>query len=150
MVDKALFSSSTGEWSTPQDFWDELDREFNFRVDLAASTDNAKCVAYFTKNNDALAFKSRWNVFGGMWWCNPPYGRELPAWLEKAAGSSSGPGVMLLPARTDTNWWHNYVWDRLNHGLHDWIDEIRFVKGRLKFGGAKNSAPFPSVIVVFK
>lgn len=132
--------AKTVEWETPQAFFDRLDAEFNFDLDVAANRENAKCEAYYDIAMDGLT-KSWANH---CIWCNPPYGRPLGAWVRKAyaeAQTNPYPIVMLLPARTDTKWWHEYVMR---------ADEIRFVKGRLKFGGATNSATFPSVVVVFK
>ena len=131
------FSSKTDLWSTPQIFFDALNKEFNFDLDVCATHENAKCAEYFTESDDGLAKK--WQ---GVVWCNPPYGREIVKWVKKANESSiSGSTVVcLLPARTDTRWWHEYV---INH-------EVRFIKGRLKFGGAKHNAPFPSAVIVMR
>lgn len=135
-----MFSSSTDLWETPQEFFDCLNAEFNFDVDVCASPDNAKCNTYFTKEQDGLSQSWR----GATCWCNPPYGREVGKWVQKAYTSSKDEGstvVMLLPARTDTKWFHEYIYNQ---------SEIRFIKGRLKFGGSVNSAPFPSMVVVFR
>lgn len=134
-----MFSSSTDLWATPQDFFDRLNAEFDFDIDVCASPDNAKCDTYFTKEQDGLS--QSWGV---TCWCNPPYGREVGKWVQKAYISSKNEGstvVMLLPARTDTKWFHEYIYNQ---------SEIRFIKGRLKFGGSANSAPFPSMVVVFR
>lgn len=135
-----MFSSSTDLWATPQDFFDRLNAEFNFDVDVCATPDNAKCDIYFTKEQDGLV-----QPWGGLTcWCNPPYGREVGKWVQKAYISSRDEGstvVMLLPARTDTKWFHEYIYNK---------SEIRFIKGRLKFGGSANSAPFPSMVVIFR
>ena len=135
-----MFSSSTDLWATPQDFFDRLNAEFDFDIDVCASPENAKCERYFTKEQDGLS-----QLWGGMTcWCNPPYGREVGKWVQKAYISSKDEGstvVMLLPARTDTKWFHEYIYNQ---------SEIRFIKGRLKFGGSANSAPFPSMVVVFR
>ena len=137
----ACFSSASQEWGTPQDLFDQLNREFGpFDLDAAANVINQKCDRYYSKNDDALSVE-KWD--GERIWLNPPYGRELGKWVEKAEEQAHIYGkrvVMLLPARTDTKWWHKYVSD---------ADVVRFIKGRLKFEGAKSSAPFPSVIVVF-
>lgn len=136
-MNPVMYSSASDNWETPQDFFDALNDEFHFTLDAAASDGNAKCARYFTKVQDGLA--QDWT---GVVWCNPPYGREVKRWVAKAA-KSAGKGavvVMLLPARTDTRWFHDYINGKA---------EVRFVKGRLKFGGAKNSAPFPSMVVVF-
>ena len=140
MNSKALFSSRTDEWSTPQSVFEELNKEFHFNLDPCATKDNAKCRKFFTKAQDGL--KQNWqgcNVF-----CNPPYGRKIKEWVRKAYEESLKPKttvVMLIPARTDTSYFHNYIYGKA---------EIRFIRGRLKFGNAKNSAPFPSMIVVYK
>lgn len=131
------FSSATDDWPTPQDFFDKLNRIFRFDLDVCASPNNAKCLDYFTAEQDGLAQDWRGNV-----WMNPPYGRGIGAWVQKAKESADNGAtvVCLLPARTDTKWWQNYCADA----------EIHFVAGRLKFGGHKNSAPFPSAVVVFR
>ncbi len=157
MVDKALFSSDTGEWETPQEFYDELNKFWRFNLDPCATKENAKCETYYTKEQDGLErdwcyvqynpeYKSPYLRYPGRVFCNPPYGREIGQWVEKAVAEVQNGNaevvVMLLPARTDTRWFHDYVLP--NAYL------VRFVRGRLKFGGSKNSAPFPSVVVVFK
>ena len=133
-----MFSSKTDLWATPQDLFNEVDNEFHFDLDVCALPENAKCKRYFSPEMDGL--KQDWT---GVCWCNPPYGREIGKWVEKAYNTSLNgyTVVMLLPARTDTKWFHNYIYN---------IAEIRFLKGRLKFGNCNNSAPFPSMIVVFK
>lgn len=130
------FSSKTDDWYTPQDFYDEWDEKFNFTLDVCASKENAKCGKFFTKEQDGLSQK--WE---GVCWMNPPYGREIGKWMEKAYQSSldGATVVCLVPSRTDTRWWHDYAMK----------GDITFIKGRLRFGGAKNSAPFPSAVVVF-
>src|SRR5262245_7317586 len=130
--------SGTCLWETPQAFFDELDSEFGFTRDVCALPENAKCPRYFTPAVDGL--KQTWR---GVCWMNPPYGREIGKWVSKAyqAAKEGATVVCLLPARTDTAWWHSYVLDAA---------EIRFVRGRLRFGGAENSAPFPSAVVVFR
>lgn len=135
MNKEALFSSKTDLWSTPQDFFYKLNNEFNFNLDVCATEENAKCDIFFTKKEDGLSQNwDDWRV-----WMNPPYGREIYKWVKKAS-ESNGLVVCLLPARTDTRWFHDYIYKKA---------EIRFIKGRLKFGNAKNSAPFPSMIVIF-
>lgn len=137
MVDQVMFSSKTDEWATPQDFFDDLDREFGFTLDVCADSKNAKCDHFFTREQDGLV--QGWN---GVCWMNPPYGRGITEkWMKKAYEESKKGSliVCLVPSRTDTKWFHNYAIR----------GEIRFVKGRLKFGGAKNPAPFPSMIVIF-
>jgi len=138
-VNKALFSSATEEWATPQDFFNALDAEFHFTLDPCSTDENAKCVKHYTKEQDGLA--QDWT--GETVFCNPPYGREMPKWIKKCYEHYTGGGiaVMLIPARTDTKAFHEYIYGKA---------EIRFIKGRLKFGGSHNSAPFPSMVVVFK
>lgn len=130
-----MFSSKTDMWETPQWLFDELDNEFHFTIDVCATPENAKCDRFISPEQDGLS-----QEWGGCCWCNPPYGRQIGKWVEKAA-KSNATVVMLLPARTDTKWFHDYC---LPFG------EVRFIKGRLKFGNAKSGAPFPSMIVVFR
>lgn len=132
------FSSATDEWATPQDLFDKLDTEFDFTIDVCATPENAKCKQYYTKGDNALIQEWR-----GVCWMNPPYSRGLQARFLKKAYDSSLNGatvVCLIPARTDTAHWHDYVMQ----------GEIRFIRGRLKFGGHKNNAPFPSALVIFR
>lgn len=136
MMNSGLYTSKTDEWATPQAFFENLDQEFHFTLDVCANNENHKCKLYYTKADDGL--KMNWG--GHIIWCNPPYGREIGKWVEKCA-NHDGIAVMLLPARTDTRWFHDYIYGKA---------EIRFIKGRLKFGGATNSAPFPSMVVVFR
>ena len=134
------YSSKTNEWSTPQDFFDELNKEFNFTLDPCATRENAKCTKYFTVEDDGL--KQDWS--NDVVFMNPPYGREIKYWVQKAFEESlkGATVVCLIPARTDTTYWHNYIFGK--------ADDIRFIKGRLKFGGSKNPAPFPSAIIIYK
>ena len=131
------FSSKTDLWSTPQDFYDILDDEFNFTLDPCATHDNHKTDKYYTLEDNGLS--KDWT--GEVVFMNPPYGREIGKWVKKAK-ESNATVVCLVPSRTDTRWWHDNV-------IND-ASEIRFIKGRLKFGGQKNSAPFPSAVVVFR
>ena len=136
-----MFSSATDNWSTPQDFFDKLNDEFHFTLDVCADENNHKCEHYYTKEIDGLS-----RPWIGTIWCNPPYGRKIGEWVRRAHFSShigSATVVMLLPVRTDTRWFHEYIYNKPN-------TEIRFIKGRLKFGGCKNSAPFPSMVVIFR
>ena len=135
---KVHFSSARSNWATPQAFFDELDKEFNIAWDVCAEHHTAKCPGYWTKDDDGLS-----RTWEGVCYMNAPYGREITKWGKKAYESSihGVTVVCLLPSRTDTRWWHDYVM---------FADEIRFVKGRLKFDGHKNSAPFPSAVVIFK
>ena len=130
------FSSDTDLWATPQKFFDALNEKFNFTIDVCALPENAKCENYFSPEIDGL--KQDWI---GVCWCNPPYGRGIGEWIKKAYESSLNGAtvVCLLPARTDTKWFHDYCVK----------GKIEFIKGRLKFGDSKNSAPFPSMLVVF-
>lgn len=139
MINNGLFTSNTSEWETPQDLFNELDKEFHFHVDVCATKENAKCNLYWDKNDNGLS--KNWDIH--HCWMNPPYGREIGKWIKKASEANGGVVVCLLPARTDTNYFHEYIYNNPKA-------EIRFIKGRLKFGDAKNSAPFPSMIVVFK
>ena len=139
-MDKVLFSSKTDLWSTPQDFFDKLNKEFNFTLDPCATDSNHKCGKYFTIDDDGL--KQNWE--GNIVFCNPPYGREIYKWVEKCYNESKKKRttvVMLIPARTDTRYFHEFIYHKAK--------DIRFIKGRLKFGSSKNSAPFPSMIVIF-
>jgi len=134
-----MFSSKTGEWTTPTDFFNKLDWRFGkFTLDPCASCENHKTKKYYTFEDNGLA--QDWE--GETVFVNPPY-RNLSEWVEKAYNESQKPGtkvVMLVPSRTDTKYWHKYVMK---------AREIHFIKGRLKFGDSKNSAPFPSALVVF-
>lgn len=134
---KGMKSSKSAEWSTPQDFYDKLDQEFHFTLDPCATHENAKCKHHFTEEDDGL--ERCW--YDNVVFMNPPYGRKISKWLEKAYMSSkhNTTVVCLVPSRTDTRWWHDYCMK----------GEIRFIKGRLKFGNSKNSAPFPSAVVIF-
>ena len=133
------WSSERDTWETPQDFFDKLDAEFHFTLDVCALPSSAKCSRYFTPEDDGLA--QDWS--GEIVWMNPPYGKTIGAWMAKAldATTKGATVVCLVPSRTDTRWWHSYVEGKA---------EVRFVKGRLKFGGSKNSAPFPSAVVIFR
>lgn len=139
-MDSILFSSKEEVWETPQEFFNDLDKEFNFNLDPCALPENAKCENYFTPDIDGL--KQNWggyNVF-----CNPPYGRKIYKWVEKCSNEAKKPNtivVMLIPSRTDTKWFHEFIYKK--------VKEIRFIKGRLKFGGSTNAAPFPSMVVIF-
>lgn len=130
------FSSKTNEWATPQAFFDELNKEFNFTLDPCADSTNAKCAKFYTQQEDGLA--QSWD--NEIVFCNPPYGREIKKWVKKASEAVGGVVVMLIPARTDTTYFHEYIYNKA---------EIRFIKGRLKFGDSRNSAPFPSMVVIF-
>tara|TARA_R110002012_G_scaffold108012_4_gene250312 strand:- start:1108 stop:1548 length:441 start_codon:yes stop_codon:yes gene_type:complete len=132
-----MFSSKSNMWSTPQKLFDKLDDEFNFTIDVCCTDDNAKCINYYTEKDDGLKCEWKGNV-----WCNPPYS-DIKSWVIKAdqeiQKSYCNKIVMLVPSRTDTAWWHDYVV----------YQSVRFIRGRLKFGEHKNSAPFPSAIIIF-
>lgn len=134
------FSSKSNEWTTPQHLFDELNREYHFTLDPCATHENAKCEKYFTEKENGLL--QDWS--DDVVFMNPPYGREIKKRIKKAYEESldGATVVCLIPARTDTTYWHDYIFDE--------ADDIRFLKGRLKFGDSKNSAPFPSAIVVYK
>lgn len=133
------YSSKSVEWETPQELFDLLDEEFSFTLDVCALPENAKCKRYFTPDDDGLA--QSWA--GNICWMNPPYGTEIADWVAKAHREAKAPGtkvVCLLPARTDTGWWWDYCI----------VGQVRFIRGRLKFGGGEHSAPFPSALVIFQ
>jgi site-specific DNA-methyltransferase (adenine-specific) len=127
MFNKVMFKSTHDNWSTPKNVYDELDKEFHFDCDPCP-----------LGGADGLE-----KEFGRVSFCNPPYSK-LKEWIKKCYEESikGKTVVMLIPSRTDTIAFHDYVLK--------YAKEIRFVRGRLKFGGAKNSAPFPSAIVVFR
>jgi len=136
-INKGMMSSNSVEWETPDGFFFEVSRLYGpFTLDVCATDENKKCNKFFTKETDGL--KQDWS---GICWMNPPYGREIKAWMKKAYNESlrGARVVCLVPARTDTAWWHDYAVK----------GHITFIRGRLKFKGAPSSAPFPSVIVVF-
>lgn len=138
MLNKGLFSSNTDLWATPDDFFNKVKTVFNFDLDVCAIKENAKCDKYYTPEDDGLS-----KDWFGVCWLNPPYGRKINKWLKKAYESTvinNATVVCLVPARTDTKWWHDYCAK----------GEVYFIKGRLKFGDAKDSAPFPSALVVFR
>ena len=132
-----MFSHNRDDWETPQSLFDVLNVEFDFTLDACASEYNKKHERYYSKHDDALS--KRWT---GVVWMNPPYGRQIGKWIRKAyeASQEGATVVCLLPARTDTAWWHDYCMK----------GEIRFLRGRVRFVGAKAGAPFPSAIVVFR
>ena len=139
MINNGMMSSKTPEWATPQKLFDKLNAEFGpFSLDPCATPDNAKCANYYTKDDDGLS-----RIWVGTVFMNPPYGRGIGAWMKKAKETSETQGttvVCLVPARTCSAWWHDYAMK----------GEIRFIRGRVKFGGHKWNAPFPSAIVIFR
>lgn len=138
MIKGAMYTSKSCVWETPQDLFDKLDDEFHFSLDACALPENAKCAVYYTPEQDGLA--QPWN---GVVWCNPPYGRGVDKWVRKAYESArrGATVVMLLFARTDTKWFHDWVYGKA---------ELRFIRGRLRFGGSTQNAPFPSMLCVFR
>lgn len=150
-MNKTLLSSKNMNWCTPTNFFDRLNKEFNFVLDAAATAKSAKCHLYYTPETDGL--KQSWKV-GGAVFCNPPYGREIGKWVKKAYQESQKGTtiVLLIPARTDTTYFHDYIYKKA---------EIRFIRGRLKFtdedgnptldkNGRPVGAPFPSMVVIYK
>ncbi len=139
MISEALYSSANPVWATPPKLFAALDREFRFELDAAASAENTKCPRFYSRYDDGLS--QPWAP--SRTWCNPPYGRAVGAWVAKAHVESDLGAlvVMLLPARTDTRWFHEHVIRRA---------EVRFLPGRVRFVGAKAGAPFPSIVVVFR
>lgn len=136
MTSGLMGPSNTIQWGTPKDLFDKLNDEFNFTLDVCASDGMEMCKNYFNPEKDGL--KQDWG--GNICWMNPPYGKEITQWVKKAA-LSQAVTVALLPARTDTKWYQEWV--------QPYASEIRFISGRLRFKGAVNSAPFPSIIVIW-
>ena len=147
-MNEVHFSSKSKDWETPGSVFEPLQKEFNIVLDVCASDNNRKCNSYFDKKINGLT--ADWKLAGEFGklskvacWMNPPYGREIGAWVRKAYLESlkGVTTIALLPARTDTKWFHDYILGN---------SEVRFLKGRIKFVNAKSSAPFPSMIVIFK
>lgn len=140
MINTGLFSSKTNEWATPKLFFEELNKEFNFTLDPCATDENHKCEKYYTIKEDGLL--QDWKnhcVF-----CNPPYGSSIKHWVKKCYEEHKKNNitiVMLIPARTDTSYFHEYIYHKA---------ELRFIKGRLKFNDGNNPAPFPSMVVIYR
>lgn len=141
---KTLFSKASDEWETPQDFFNELNEIYHFNLDPCASTKNAKCKKFYTKKDNGLikSWKGR-RVF-----CNPPYS-DIPAWVKKCHEEREAQTVLLVPARTDTRWFHNFIYNDCGGHTGYWQHDVKFLRGRLKFGDSRNSAPFPSMLVYF-
>ena len=139
MNTKVMFSSNSNEWTTPDDLYQILDSEFHFTLDAASTDENAKCPRHFTAEDNGL--EQNWG--GESVFCNPPYGRDVGKWVKKCydEGRNGAVVVLLIPARTDTKYFHEYIYHKCT--------EIRFIRGRLKFGGSKQSAPFPSILVIY-
>jgi len=140
MITKGMMTSNTPEWETPQWLFNEWNDRYNFVVDVCANRDNHKCDMWFDIEDDGLSLD--WAKHSRVW-MNPPYGREISKWVAKADDTAYHGGVVvaLLPARTDTKWFHDYIYNRY---------DVIFLKGRLKFSNSKQSAPFPSMIVIFE
>lgn len=139
MISRKLFQSENQEWTTPAGLYKELDAEFHFTLDAASTDENAKCKKHFTVREDGL--KQPWK--NEVVFCNPPY-NQIKAWAKKCLQEFTHGGatiVFLVPARTDTAWFHDYVYP---------FCKIRFIRGRLRFGQATENAPFPSMICIYK
>jgi phage N-6-adenine-methyltransferase len=134
----AYLRSTNTEWETPADLYHTLHAEFRFTLDVAAVPDNAKCARFYTPADDGLT-----QPWVGTCWCNPPYGRQVGQWIRKAYESAQAGAtvVCLVPARVDTRWWHDYVLP---------ASEVRYLRGRLKFGASRHNATFPSVLCIFR
>lgn len=159
MISRVVFSRQSDLWTTPPDLFAELDAEFHFGLDATATKATALCPQYFGPDHwkpywrDALVVK--WNYVARVAFLNPPYS-QCKAFMEKAAQEARRgvTTVCLVPARTDTRWYHAHVWDRTRHRPYPGI-QVRCLKGRLKFGGVvtksgkPTGAPFPSLVVVF-
>lgn len=140
-IDKNAFNSKSQEYETPKDIFEPLQEEFNMKLDVCATEHNAKCENYFTKEQDGLT--KDWNSFGNFW-MNPPFGRALKKWVAKAFEESQKGviGVCILPVRSNTLWWHKYIIDTKQ--------EVRFLKGEIKFSDCKRGLWLPFAIVIFR
>lgn len=139
-MDKVLFSSKSNEWATPQDLYNKLNNRYNFTLDPCSSLENHKCDKFYTiKENGLIQDWSNEVVF-----CNPPYGREIYDWVKKCYNEhlNGTKIVLLIPSRTDTRYFHEFLYKKPNI-------KLEFIKGRLKFGDSNNSAPFPSLLAYF-
>ena len=147
MAQQQLFHSHRNDWETPQGLFDELDAEFHFTLDPCATHENAKVARHFTREENGLA--QSWE--GHTVFMNPPYGAVIASWVKKAhdevhkrwgGWSGNRPLVVgLLPARTDTAWWHDYIEGKA---------EVRFLRGRIRFSNSRANAPFPSAVVIWR
>lgn len=141
-MNSVLFSSKKEDWGTPIDFYNKLDNEFHFTLDVCANDNNHKCKNYYTEKENGLI--QDWS--NNICFCNPPYGRKIYDWVKKCYYESKKDNttvVLLIPSRTDTKYFHEFLYNKENV-------ELRFIKGRLKFEGADNCAPFPSLIAVMR
>ena len=136
---KSMVSSKSNEWATPQEFFDNLNKEFGFTLDVAATKENTKCSKYFTVEKDGLL--QDWTK--DICWMNPPYGGHTGKWIEKAYKESLGGAIVvcLIVSSTDRSYWHEYIFPH--------AAQIRFIRGRLKFGISKSTAPFASAVIIF-
>lgn len=155
MNTEVMFSKASDEWRTPEATFNALNAEFGFDFDVAARSDNGWVDGdYFgPDHSDPLmrdALEQTWCIFGKTLWMNPPYSRCREFIANAALEARQGCTVVcLVPARTDTRWWHAHVWDTDKQQPRPGV-EVRFIKGRLKFGNSENSAPFPSAVVIFR
>lgn len=143
---KALFTRRRADWETPPELFRKLDREFGFTLDVCATPANAKCPTFYTAEQDGL--QQPWT---GVVWCNPPFGRDVDRWLSKArrASNDGATVVVLVPARTDTEWWHQEVEPACRVGTAD----VRFIRGRVPFvraDGERSRSPFPSALIIYR
>lgn len=138
MLNASMFSSAKSDWETPKELFDKLNAEFVFDLDVCATSENAKCSAFFCPDDDGLA--QDWGE--RVCWMNPPYGKAISQWMLKAyqASQAGATVVCLVPARTDTNWWHSFAAK----------GEVRFLRGRVRFVNAPSTAPFPNAVIVFR
>ena len=138
MLNTGLYTSDSSEWSTPQKLFDSLNEKYHFTLDPCSTDENAKCEKHYTKEQDGL--KQDWT--GETVFCNPPYGRESWKWCKKCCehALNGGTAVLLIPSRTDTGWFHDWIWHKA---------EVIFIRGRIRFGGSKWNAPFPSLIAIY-
>ena len=138
-----LFSSTKEDWATPDDLYEKYNSIYHFDIDLAASQENTKHPVFFSKEQDSL--KQDWHKYGKCGWLNPPYGRRMLLWIKKCYEESLNgfTAVVLLPARTDVKWFHQFIYKKKNV-------EVEFLRGRLQFKEAKFKAPFPSMVVIFR
>lgn len=135
-----MAQAKTDDWATPKHIFEKYDARYSFKLDVAASSINRLCENWFGLDHPDVTKRdgltADWSGYGAIW-CNPPYGRIIAKWVDKALEAENSV-VMLLPSRTDTQWFHK-LWNK--------AEDIEFVKGRLKFGDGCNPAPFPSIIV---
>ena len=141
-MNKVHFSSKLHDWTTPKDFFEKYNNKYNFVIDAACESHNCLCDNGYCIDNGIDGLKQEWSKEQGYIWCNPPYGRAIKMWIEKAHNEykKGAKIVLLIPARTDTVAWHKFIFGTA---------KVDFIKGRLKFGGSKTNAPFPSAIVIF-